>query len=179
MKYFSTRRLVHLSFLIGLSIVLTRVFSLRIVIAGVEGIRIGLGGLPIIFAGIAFGPWAGAVVGAIADLLGYLINPLGPYLPHFTLTSLLTGFIPGLIIALFYREKPGLLRLLVAISVGQIITSVIMVPVFLQHIFGIPLAVTLLPRIISQALTIPVYAYLCNALLKYDLFKLVCQAVKN
>ena len=178
MKYFSTHRLVYLSFLIGLSIVLTRLLSLRIVIAGVEGIRIGFGGLPIILAGVAFGPLAGAVVGAIADILGYLINPLGPYFPQFTLTSLLTGLIPGLIIAVFYRGKRGLPRLLLAIGIGQIVTSVILVPWFLQQIFGIPLAVTLLPRIISQVLHIPVYAYLANSLFRYNLFKLAYQ-VKN
>lgn len=167
----STRKMVYLSFMIALSVILTRILSIRIAIGGVEGIRIGFGGLPIIFVGIVFGPLAGGLVGAIADIIGYVINPMGAYMPHFTLTSFLTGFIPGIIIYYFFGMRKNLLTLLLAIAVGQTISSVIMVPFFLQNLFGIPLQATLLPRIIGQAIHIPVYAYLVNMLLSYDLIK--------
>ncbi|MFP4017550.1 MAG: folate family ECF transporter S component, partial [Halanaerobiales bacterium] len=99
----STRRMVYLSFLIALSIILTRVFSLRIAIGGVEGIRIGFGALPIILASVLFGPLAGGIVGAVSDVLGFFINPMGAYMPHFTLTAFLTGFIPGFIVYYIFR----------------------------------------------------------------------------
>jgi len=44
----SSHKITNMSFLIALSIILTRFASLRIAIGGVEGIRIGLGKLPII-----------------------------------------------------------------------------------------------------------------------------------
>ncbi|MDI3548387.1 MAG: riboflavin transporter [Halanaerobiales bacterium] len=160
-----------MAFLIALSIILTRILSLRIAIGGVEGIRIGFGGLPIIFAGIAFGPLAGGIVGAVADVLGYMINPMGAYMPHFTLTSLLTGFIPGFIVYYLFRGNRSFWTMLVAIAVGQTITSVILVPVFLQSLFGVPLQATLIPRIVGQALHIPVYAYLIKVLLNYSFIK--------
>lgn len=61
--------------------------------------------------------------------------------------------------------------MLVAIAVGQTITSVILVPVFLQNLFGVPLQAILIPRIVGQALHIPVYAYLIKVLLNYSFIK--------
>lgn len=161
-----------MSFLTALSIVLTRLLSLHIAIGGVEGIRIGFGGLPIIFTGILFGPLAGGIVGAISDILGYIINPMGAYMPHFTLTSFLTGFIPGLIIYYVFKRKRNYWTLFLAIAVGQTISSVILVPIFLQSLFEIPLKATFLPKLVGQMIHIPVYAYLVRLLLTYDLIKL-------
>ncbi|NLM97490.1 MAG: folate family ECF transporter S component, partial [Halanaerobiaceae bacterium] len=153
----SSYRLVFMSFLIALSIILTRILSIRVPIGGVEGIRIGFGGLPIIFAGVIGGPVAGGVVGAMSDMLGYFINPIGPYMPHFTLTSFLTGYIPGLIIKYVFRKKAGFYSLFTAIAIGQITTSVILVPLFVNMLFKTPLEVLLIPRVISQAVHIPLY----------------------
>lgn len=171
----STRRLVYLSFLIALSIILTRIFSIRIAIGGVEGIRIGFGGLPIIIAGILFGPLAGGVVGAVSDVLGYFINPMGAYMPHFTLTSSLTGFIPGFIVYYLFKQKINYLSLLISIAVGQAITSVILVPIFLEMLFALPTKVTVVPRIIGQSIHVPIYAYVVKVLLRYDLIKSNCK----
>ena len=170
---FSTRKLAYMALLTALSIILTRILSLRIAIGGVEGIRIGFGGLPVIFAGIVFGPLAGGIVGAISDVMGYVINPMGAYMPHFTLTSFLTGFIPGLIVYYLAQEKKTLWILALAIGVGQIISSIILVPIFLQNLFGVPLEATVIPRLIGQAINIPLYAYFIRLLLNYEPFSLI------
>ncbi|MDI7250904.1 MAG: ECF transporter S component, partial [Bacillota bacterium] len=52
--------------LIALSVVLTRVASIRIPVGGVEAIRIGFGALPILMAGVWGGPVFGFIVGAVA-----------------------------------------------------------------------------------------------------------------
>lgn len=54
----STQKLVYMAFFSSLSIILTRFASFRFFIGSIEGIRIGFGGLPIIFSGILFGPAA-------------------------------------------------------------------------------------------------------------------------
>jgi len=169
LKLTNTKKLARLSFLIALSIILTRILSLRIAIGGVEGIRIGFGALPVIFAGIAFGPLAGGIVGAISDIVGYFINPMGAYMPHFTFTVFLTGFIPGILMRIIGGNKGSYWQLLVAIAAGQIVSSVILVPIFLQMLFGVPFEVTILPKVISQAIMIPVYAYMCRVLFSYNL----------
>jgi riboflavin transporter len=171
LKGITTRKLVYMSFLISLSIVLTRILSLRIPIFGVEGIRIGFGGLPIIFASVIFGPMTGGIVGAVSDLIGYFINPIGAYMPHFTLTAFLTGFVPGFFIFYVFREKRNYITLLVSIAIGQTISSIILVPYFIHILFGAPLKAILVPRLIGEPINIVIYAYLVKILLNYNLLK--------
>ena len=66
-----------LAMLSAISIILGKYLA----ISGGEVLRFSLENLPIIFAGAAFGPVAGALVGAVADLVGclmvgYTINPV-------------------------------------------------------------------------------------------------------
>jgi len=155
--------------LIALSIILTRIASLRIAIGGVEGIRIGFGGLPIILGGIIFGPLAGGIIGAFSDLLGYFINPIGVYMPHFTLTSALTGIIPALVLKLSQKNETNVLELGIAIAVGQTITSLVLVPYFLHLLFGLPWKILMPPRIIGVPIHIFIYAYTINIILKRNI----------
>ena len=165
----SSHQITTMGLLIALSIILTRIASLRIAIGGVEGIRIGFGGLPIILGGLLFGPLSGGLVGAISDLLGYFINPMGVFMPHFTLTSALTGIIPALVLKLSQKDEPNVLQLGIAIATGQIITSIILVPYFLHILFGLPWKVLILPRIISEPIQIFIYTYTINIILKRNI----------
>ncbi|MCF8009365.1 MAG: folate family ECF transporter S component, partial [Halanaerobiales bacterium] len=145
---------------------------LRFAIGGVEGIRIGFASLPIIIGGIFFGPVIGGLIGGIADILGYFINPLGAYMPHFTLTSFLTGFIPGLVIYYGFNHKINTYSLVISIMTGQVISSVILVPVFLQMLFSIPIKVTIVPKIVGEGINIFLYTYIIKVLVKRELLKL-------
>jgi len=158
-----------MSFLIALSIILTRIASLRVAIGGVEGIRIGLGKLPIILGGIVFGPLAGGLIGTFSDLLGYFINPIGAYMPHFTLTSALTGVIPATILFLMRKDEPNIFDLGIAITVGQVITSIILIPYFLNILFGLPWKVLVPPRIVSEPIHVFIYTYTINIILKRNI----------
>ena len=53
--------------------------------------------IPCFIAGIFMGPFAGFLVGAIGDGLGFLISPKGVWLPLITLASGLMGLIPGIL----------------------------------------------------------------------------------
>lgn len=162
----STKHIVYYAILMALNVVLTRVGSIRIGGGGVELVRIGFGGYPIIFAGIAFGPLAGGIVGTIGDIVGYFMSPMGPYMPHFTMTAALTGIIPGIIMMLFKENKNSFWELLVAIGIGQIITSVLLVPYFMKILFSIPLVTTIPGRAVSQVVQIPLYAFITQTIQK-------------
>jgi riboflavin transporter len=163
----SSRVITNIGLLIALSIILTRVASLRIAIGGVEGVRIGLGKFPVILGGILFGPIAGGLIGGFSDLLGYIINPIGAYMPHFTITSALTGIIPVLILRLFKKsEEIKTIELVFSIAIGHIITSLIMIPYFLHTIFGIPWVVLLPARIIAAPFNVIIYTYIIKILLE-------------
>ncbi|MGB4004842.1 MAG: folate family ECF transporter S component, partial [Halanaerobiales bacterium] len=56
--------------------------------------------------------------------------------------------------------------------IGQILTSIILVPYFISTLFGLSMKVILIPRLFSQAFNIPIYAILIKALLHFDLLRL-------
>ncbi len=69
-------QLTTCALLIAMSIVFSRVLSIS-----TGFVRFNLGSLPVVLAGVVFGPGAGFAVGSIADIIGgvlagYAINPL-------------------------------------------------------------------------------------------------------
>ncbi|MGM9991603.1 MAG: folate family ECF transporter S component [Candidatus Bruticola sp.] len=125
---------------------------------------------PIILSGFILGAEAGFWVGAISDILGWVIFPSGPYFPGFTITQGLTGYIPA---KLLNKHNISWLRMLAAVATGQIITKFFMVPIF-QHMLFQPTESWLhtwhliswasLP---AQLFHIPVYTWLIIWSLRY------------
>ncbi|HBK85843.1 MAG TPA: folate transporter, partial [Firmicutes bacterium] len=86
MQHTRLSRMVTAALLVALSIVASRFLSINTPI-----IRIGFGWLPILLAGLLYGPGWGFIVGAIADFIGANLFPFGPYFPGFTLSAGLSG----------------------------------------------------------------------------------------
>jgi ECF transporter S component (folate family) len=163
----TTRMLTRMALLIALNVILERILSLRIILGGVEGLRIGFGPLPVVFAGIFMGPLAGGLVGAVGDLVGFFINPTGPYMPHFTLTAALRGIIPGLLIFLASRggrREVGVFPLFLAVAAMFILVNVLILPYFIEILFGTLRVATVPAKIVEAVVSIPAYTVLLFAL---------------
>lgn len=105
------RVMTSAAFLAALSLILGK--FLQIPNPFQEFIRISFENLPVIFAGICFGPAVGAVTGAVADLVGcllygYTVNPL------ITLGAAVVGLAAG-IVSHYLVRRP--LWLMTALSV--------------------------------------------------------------
>lgn len=145
-----TRGLTYSALLIALSVVATRWLSIQTPI-----VRIGFGGIPILLAGLFLGPVWGFACGALADLVGFFMNPVGAYFPGFTLSAGLVGLIVPLILGK-RRLISSYGRLLSAVAVSQLITSLLLDTYWLTIILG-KTAGALLPfRALNQAIYIPV-----------------------
>ncbi len=156
---FSTRKLVILALMVSLNVVLTRFASVRIAIGGIEGIRIGFGTFPTILTSLTMGPIAGAMVGAVGDVIGFILHPMGAYLPHFTATAALTGVLPFILWRAMGRTE-RFLSVMAAIGGSQLVTSVILVPILLNHLFSLPIAATMPGATVSLIMAAPVYTML-------------------
>lgn len=148
--------------LIALSVVLTRVASVRIPVGGVEAIRIGFGNLPILMAGVWGGPGFGFVVGAVADAVGYGINPMGPYVPLITLGSGLLGLVPGLVLKLLPGRELGLGRIAVAVGAAELLVGMLLTPWFLHLAFLIPYSVLIPARLVSKPVEMVLFTLLIH-----------------
>lgn len=102
----TTKKITTMAFFSTLSIILTRFFSFMIPLGGLPTLSIGFGGVPIMLSGILFGPISGGIVGLVSDLIGFLINDRGGiYHVGFTINSVLTGIVPGLIFLFIKKYK--------------------------------------------------------------------------
>lgn len=153
----TSRQAANLGLLTAVSIVLTRVFGLIVPIAGAGSLRLSFGEVPIMLAGILFGPAAGGLTGLAADLIGYLINSHGgAFFPGFTLSAVLTGIIPGL---LLYRsrEKLTILQVGVVVLGTDLITGVFLNTLWLTILYGQGFFVILPMRLLARLVTLPIY----------------------
>lgn len=163
---YRVRDLALVAMMAALSVVLTRYASIRVAIGGIEGIRIGFGGIPNIIAGFVISPVAGAISGALADVAGFFLSPMGSYMPHFTITAALAGFIPGAVYRLLRKEHGEKLEVwatVLSVMAGQLTVSLGLTPYFLHSLFGLPWPVLIPPRVVSFVLEVPVSVYFIHA----------------
>ncbi|KNZ42340.1 folate family ECF transporter S component [Acetobacterium bakii] len=100
-----TKVVVNCGLLIAISIVLKILFEVVIPLGGFPSLRLNITALPIMLSGILLGPIAGFAVGFISDLMCFIIKPGGPFFIGFTLSSGLTGLIPGLLFMLIKKKE--------------------------------------------------------------------------
>lgn len=92
------RSMTVIGVLLAAAVVLDGFGSVRIG----EYLKINFAFLPLAMVGILFGPVSGAAAGLLTDLIGYLVNPIGGFIPALVLITALEGFFYG---AVLYRLK--------------------------------------------------------------------------
>ena len=107
-KVFKLKPILKIT-LSALFIALTIVASKFLPISNVFNLpflRISLGPTLLIFASILLGPFYGALTGLLSDLVGFIFDTTGyAYNPLFSLTYLLYGLLPGLLVYLLQKNK--------------------------------------------------------------------------
>jgi ECF transporter S component (folate family) len=136
-------RLTALAFLIALEVVLTRLLSLH-----QWNMRFSFGFIPVVVAGIMYGPIAGATVGAFSDFIGANLIPMGAYFPGFTVTALLTGLTFGL----FLYKKQTVVNIVIATLLTQIICSLILNSLFISILYGSPYRELVISRLLQTVI---------------------------
>jgi len=144
----NTRKLVILSFLTALTIILARFLSIQI-----QVLRIGFEFLPILVAAVLFGPIAGGIVGAVADIIGATLFPAGTFFPGFTISAFTTGIIYGLF---FYKKQLTWSKAIFGTLVKIVVVDMLMVSAWLIILYGMPVAALLPTRLLKFAVMLPV-----------------------
>ena len=129
-----------------------------------ESVEIRFTMIPIGVAGALLGPGVGAVVGAIADVGGYLVHPTGPFMPLFTLTNIMSGMLYGFILK---KNPDSWVRLIIANALRAVFIGIVLNSMIIAFLYGSAFVnvLTNTVRIIQQLLTIPVYTLLMKALI--------------
>ena len=97
-------------------------------------IRFSLENLPILLAGMAFGPIAGGLCGLLSDLIGCFISGYPPN-PILSVGAVSVGVISGLVF-LLWKKGPVLPRCFVSVYCAHIVGSVLIKTLGLAQMHG-------------------------------------------
>lgn len=95
-EYEDIRKIVFTGVIIAMALAV-RSFSQMIYIGGVPAMRVGISGIFSKIPALLFGPAFGGITGAIVDIIGFIMQPTGAYLPWYTITAIMSGVLTALI----------------------------------------------------------------------------------
>lgn len=138
---FTTRKLVLVSMIIACQVILTRYLGIELA----QNQRIAFAFIPVAVNGVLFGPLTTGISSVIADIVGYLLHPTGPYFPGFSLSAFLVGVSYGI----FLHGRVTYGRILGA-SLTACIVNLVFNTLWLSILFGNPYRVVFLTRLPFQ-----------------------------
>ena len=159
----SLKILVASSFLTAISIVLGKYLAIPLGTV----MRLSFENLPILLAGIIFGPFVGATVGVVADIIGCALMGWTP-IPMVTVGAGVIGFLAGISRRILrdIHLNPTL-KICIPVAVAHIVGSVIIKTVGLADTYAMPFMLLVLMRavnyIIVGALEILLIRYLLRS----------------
>lgn len=109
--------------------------------------------LPIAIGGAMFGPIPAMLIGALGDVISYIIAPAaGGFFPGFTLSGALTGLIYGFFL---YKNRVTVPRVILAWSVNMLVVETFLAAYWLFLLYsassGKAYSAWLVSRLISEA----------------------------
>ncbi len=163
----TTKDLALLGLLLALKIILGRYLAIDFTI-----VRISFAFVVNALIGYLFGPWVGAGMGAIGDILGYFGFPQTyAYFPGYTLSAAISGFVYGYF--LYYKKWPTSsslkfhIRLILAVSIVAIFCNLILGTIWTSMVIGKSFMVLLKPRMLKNILLIPVESIVLSGIFNY------------
>lgn len=163
------KSLVMAAMLLAIAVVLG-FFTLQLT----EFIKIGFAYIANEFAGMMFGPVVGSLIGALADILKYMVNPTGPFFPGFTISGFCGGLIYGVIL---YQKPLSVKRVIVANTLVTVLVNLLLNTYWLTLLYGNAYMALLPARIVKQLIMLPIEVVLFYAvakiLIKSGLFALI------
>lgn len=135
-------------------------------------IRISFSYLPIALGSMLFGPVAGSILGALSDILNYILAPKGPFFPGFTINAIIMGLVYGFS---FYKKRITLKRIIITKVILMVFLDMLLSTYWLSILYGQAFIVLLPARILKSILLLPIDA----AMLYFVLTRLPSLISKN
>ena len=132
----------------ALSVVLSY-YSIRVT----PNLKVGLGALPKELVDYLFGPFVGPLFGGAMDIIKYMLQPDGGFMPGFTFNAMLAAFIYGMFL---YQKPLSLKRMLIAKLIVVVLCNIILGTWWLSMINGRAWIALLPARAIKNLIQWPV-----------------------
>ncbi len=143
MKRVNTKKLAVIALLIALNVVLSRFLSIN-----TPTLKIGFTFLTVMMSAYLFGIAGSVSVSGIADVVGALLFPSGPFFPGFTLTAVVNGVIYGVLMG----KKINLPKISLAVVLSEILCSGLMNTLWISYLYGSDFKAVFTARLTTQIL---------------------------
>ncbi|MDE7389947.1 MAG: folate family ECF transporter S component [Lachnospiraceae bacterium] len=138
--------------MLALSVVLGYLSNMSIPFLGTNTIKIGFDVFPIIIIAVMFGPVPAGIAGGLRDIIGYLLAPMGAYIPGFTISYILIGMIYGVA---FYKEKMTLKRIIVTELIVTVFINLFLGVLWFRVFYGMPIDKAFKIRGLKEIVDVP------------------------
>lgn len=138
------KAMVFVALLTAIEIVFSRFISIS-----TPFMKIGFAFIPLAVCGMLFGPLWAALCGGLADFLGAILFPIGPYFPGFTLSNALVGLTFGLCLR---GRFSGWKHIAAASVVNNLAISLFLSTYWLHLLFGSPYLGLLPTRLVQNGI---------------------------
>lgn len=129
----TSKNLSIISLLLALTLILSMFFTIRIG----SGIKLSVKFLTLALTSMLFGPVYGGIVGAVSDILAYLINPVSFFLPQITFVNFLYGFTYGIFLKNISNSKKGYLSAVLCVVFQIVFLHMLLSSYFLMPVMGL------------------------------------------
>lgn len=154
-NHVNTRHLVWGGLLVALAVVM----GFYNVYLPPNGSRLTFRFIPLLYGSIVLGPFMGACIGGVADLLTYVMTPGSPgaFFPGFTITAILMGLFPGFLIK---KGSDATITKLVIVCFVSFLLTWVLDSLWLRILIGkgylYYLVVRAVPNLIQAAISVPI-----------------------
>jgi len=110
--------------------------------------------LPIACAGAMFGPVYGMIIGAMSDILSFIVKPTGAYFPGFTISAAVQGLMYSLVLKNIFTTKSVILPRVILAQILNLLLITGLLNTFWLKLMYYPdtaFITIMLPRITASA----------------------------
>ena len=144
--------LILTAILTAVTVVLSRFFSINI-----WNMSIGFSFVSLMLCGMLLGAFWGGVCGALADFIGALLFPFGPYFPGFTVTAFLSGAVFGFVGKVAKEEKSRakfVLFTVLLLALKELVCSILLNSLWLSLLYSTPFEAVIISRLPLSLVTL-------------------------
>ncbi len=166
--------------LLSICLVLSYFGNISITFLGTNVIKLSFTVIPIAIAAMLYGPVPAAIIGGLSDIIGFVMAPMGAYIPGFTISMILIGLVYGIS---FYGEKVTLQRIALTAAIVGAFISELLGSLWFVLFYGFQplhaLYVRGLKELVMYPITIILIFGICKLLERVPEFKKIKNSQKN
>ena len=147
-KKISVLILAQVAMLLAMEVILSRFFFIATPVT-----KFSFAFVPLAVCGALFGPVYGGIMGALADLLGATLFPIGPYFPGYTLNNALHGVALGMALK---EGRRTWWQLALALVFNHVVVGVFLAALWGHMLTGNPYWAVAGARVVQTAVMAPV-----------------------